>query len=484
MRIVHPDGTIEPQPLLDLSARSGASNKLGLYGLAFHPDFAANRQIFVAYTDLDLAATLVISRMTVLEGEPLQADVESEVPLLHIFRPSTSHDGGTIHFGRDGYLYVAVGDGGAHGDPYDVAQSRFSPLGKILRIDVDGGSVDRAYGIPPDNPFVGPDRYDNPFFGQSPAPDKKERRRRAAADTLRQRAPVLPEIWALGLRNPWSFTFDPATGDAYIVDPGDASWEEINFQPAGVVAGLNYGWDWLEGSHCYPEDRLECPRQQVGELPVAEYQHGVAGCAVIGLGVYRGEAFPSLDGIFFSGDYCSGEIRGLQRDAQGVWQFQTLLDTPLLITGSGQDAAGNLYVTAYPSAASEEAGVAGGSVWMIVAAGAQAPAAGTPVGGSLATPPSASTASASGAGVGPRVVIRAQSIEPARVDVPRDAPTSLTIANVSDVQRTCAIAEVDATVEAPPGETVSLTVTLPRGRYRMTCEGADGSRISATVFAR
>jgi hypothetical protein len=156
---------------------------------------------------------------------------------------------------------------------------------------------------------------------------------------------VPPEIWALGLRQPWSFAIDPKTGDVYIGDVGAQTMEEIDFWPAGTAAGQNYGWDWLEGSHCYPEQLTECPRQQVGTLPIAEYAHGADGCAVIALGVYRGEDAPDLDGVFLNADYCTGSIRGLARDATGRWMFQELLDTALLITSGNQDQTGAIYVT-------------------------------------------------------------------------------------------------------------------------------------------
>jgi len=181
---------------------------------------------------------------------------------------------------------------------------------------------------------------------------------------------VKEEIWAYGFRNPWQFSFDPLTGDFYVGDVGAENWEEINFQPAGGTAGQNYGWDFLEASHCFPADIESCPRQQIGVLPVAEYEHGFDGCAVIGVGVYRSQESPELDGVYFSGDYCSGEIRGMQRDADGVWQFENLLDTALQITGSGQDANGDLYVTAVTSRKDKGEKEGGnGSIWKLVAAG-------------------------------------------------------------------------------------------------------------------
>ena len=163
-------------------------------------------------------------------------------------------------------------------------------------------------------------RYDNPYPGDPPAGQERGERRRVrnkdipnavAAENRKNRSPVRPEIWAYEFRNPWQFSFDPETGDFYVGDVGGDSWEEINFQEAGTTAGQDYGWDWLEGSHCYPAEIQECPRQQVGVLPAAEYPHGEDGCAVVGLGVYRGDEYPTMDGIYFSGEFCTGDIRGL-----------------------------------------------------------------------------------------------------------------------------------------------------------------------------
>ena len=178
--------------------------------------------------------------------------MNSERPLLVIDKPFPQHNGGTLRFGPDGYLYISTGDGGWQGDAYDNAQSRFSLLGKILRIDVDGGSFGRPYGIPADNPFSGPERYDNPFPGQPPAeaskPAENEKKREARNPDRGAEEPVACAAGDLGvgLRNPWQFSFDPKTGDFYVGDVGAGSWEEIDFQPAGAVAGQTYGWDWLE----------------------------------------------------------------------------------------------------------------------------------------------------------------------------------------------------------------------------------------------
>ena len=351
IRIVDADGMLREEPFLDLSQQVSVrgQGEQGLLGLAFHPDYATNGRFYVDYNSVTANNDVFVTEFHVSADDPNRADPESERVLLQIEKPFETHSGGTIRFDADGQLFIGVGDGGEYGDPFDNAQNRFSLLGKMLRIDVDGGGPRQPYGIPADNPFAGPDRYDNPFPGSLRDPDGKARRGRPLGQMEPQsrkfQSPVKPEIWALGLRQPWSFAFDPATGDLYIGDVGAHTWEEINFWPAGTVSGQNYGWDWLEGSHCFPEDLTQCPRQQVGVLPVAEYAHGPDGCAVIALGVYRGPDSPDLDGVFLNADYCIGSIRGLKRDDAGQWVFQELLDTELLITSGNQDSTGAIYVT-------------------------------------------------------------------------------------------------------------------------------------------
>jgi glucose/arabinose dehydrogenase len=237
-----------------------------------------------------------------------------------------------MHFGADGYLYFTIGDGGLAGDPYDNAQDLNSLHGKILRIDVDTDGA-HPYNIPADNPYA-------------PGGVQQSAVASDAAQTGAYHPDAEPEIWAYGLRNPWQFSFDSETGDMYIADVGQVVWEEINFVPADQVTngGMNFGWDDMEASHCYPPDEAEsCAK--VGEMPVAEFQHGDNGCSITGIGVYRGDAYPDLDGIYFSSDFCSGKIWGLERDDSGAWQFQELLDTDLAVTGAGQGEDGALYAT-------------------------------------------------------------------------------------------------------------------------------------------
>ena len=228
-------------------------------------------------------------------------------------QPFSNHNGGQLRFGPDGYLYIGLGDGGSGNDPGNRAQNLNTLLGKILRIDVDGAS---PYAIPPGNPFQNDGNSD-----------------------------TLPEIWAYGLRNPWRFSFDRATGDLFIADVGQSAWEEINFQAAGTGAGANYGWRVMEGAHCTPlGGGPECFDSSL-VLPILEYGHTL-GCSVTGGHRYRGAAHPSLAGYFLFGDYCSGRIWGAT-NASGNWVSTELLDTSLNISTFGEDEAGELYLASY-----------------------------------------------------------------------------------------------------------------------------------------
>src|SRR5690606_5939033 len=225
-------GRLAPEPRLALLGQVAGGYKQGLLSVAFRPRFEENRTFFVYYTDR--RGTVKIDRYQTVPGRYV-ADPQSRVQVLEIPQPASNHNGGMMAFGPDGYLYIGTGDGGRAGDPWGNAQNLSTLLGKILRIDVDGGE---PYAIPPDNPFV----------------DHPEAR---------------PEIWALGLRNPWRFSFDRETGDLYIADVGQNEWEEINLQPAESRGGENYGWNIMEGAHCY--QRRCDPEGFV--LPVAEYHH-------------------------------------------------------------------------------------------------------------------------------------------------------------------------------------------------------------------
>lgn len=297
------DGRLLETPFLDLTDRVlSRGNEQGLLGLAFSPDFRESGIFYIHYTGRPDGRT-VLSRFRLRDGDPRRGDAASEEVLLTVEQPYANHNGGALLFGPDGYLYLALGDGGSAGDPGNHAQDLGSLLGKILRLDV---SQPGPYRIPPDNPFVG---------GQG-----------------------REEIWAYGLRNPWRISFDRATGDLYIADVGQNAIEEVNFQPAGSPGGENYGWRVWEGSRRYAQG--EAPG---AVFPVAEYTHAEGGCSITGGYVYRGQAIPALVGIYLYGDYCTGYIWGLkQQDGQS--QTGRLLDTSLNITSFGEDEAGEVYV--------------------------------------------------------------------------------------------------------------------------------------------
>ena len=303
-------GAVLPQPFLDVrSLVRAAGLEQGLLGLAFHPRFAENGRFFAAYTANNSTADNTVAEYRV-SSDPNRADPDTGRVLLAIPDFASNHNGGMLAFGPDGYLYVSTGDGGGGGDPQRNGQKLTTLLGKILRLDVDGGE---SYVIPPGNPFVG-------------RPDAR------------------PEIWAYGLRNPWRAGFDRLTGDLWIADAGQNAWEEIDFQPAGSRGGENYGWNIMEGAHCYPS-RSGCdPTGLV--LPVAEYSDSL-GCAVIGGYVYRGAAYPALWGAYFHGDYCSGRIWAIYETPDGAWQHVELLRTEVQASAFGEDEAGEIYLAGF-----------------------------------------------------------------------------------------------------------------------------------------
>ncbi len=304
------DGIRQPTPFLDLSDRVSCCGERGLLSIAFPPSFAVDGWFVADYTDRSGDTVLARYRFT---GDPERADPASEQVLLRIAQPFSNHNGGQLAFGPDGYLYVGTGDGGSAGDPGNRAQNSGVLLGKLLRLDVSPEHV--PYANPPSNPFYG-----------------------SASDR--------PEIWVLGLRNPWRFSFDRSTGDLWIGDVGQGAWEEIDRQPAGSVGGENYGWNVLEGSHCYSAPSCD---GSAFVLPVAEYDHG-QGCSVTGGFVVRDPALPRFDGIYLYGDYCSGRLWGLQR-AAGGWESSVLSETGLTLSSFGEDERGTVYVVDYSGGA-------------------------------------------------------------------------------------------------------------------------------------
>jgi glucose/arabinose dehydrogenase len=320
-------GRLASGPFLDIRDRVlSRGSEQGLLGLAFAPDFGRSGAFFVNYTDL--SGDTVISRFRAGANSAV-ADPAGESVLLRIKQPAANHNGGMLAFGPDGYLYVGTGDGGGANDRYGNGQNPAILLGKMLRLDVLS-RPDQPYAIPAGNPWV-----NATWNGKD----------------------VRDEIWALGLRNPWRYAFDRATGDLWIADVGQDKYEEINRVPAGadgkLQGGLNFGWPIMEGTHCFP-DTATC-RPAGLTLPVAEYSHGVDGCSITGGTVYRGAAVPGLAGAYLYGDFCSGRIWALTQAANGAWQSRLLLESGLSISSFGEDEAGELYV----------ADLAGGAVYRL-----------------------------------------------------------------------------------------------------------------------
>jgi len=314
IRILDGSGSLLPVPFLDIDGRvSPANGERGLLGLAFHPDYAQNGYFYVNYTRNN--GDTRISRFSVSANDPNTADPNSELVLLDIPQPYSNHNAGDLYFGPDGYLYIAMGDGGSGGDPQNFSQNRQSLLGKIIRIDVDNGA---PYRIPADNPFVDDDS-------------------------------TLDEIWAIGLRNPWRFSFDRLTGDLWIGDVGQNEWEEINYVPAGSGSGLNYGWRCYEGFEAF--NLSGCAAESNYTFPVHTYRTGSSdGCSVTGGFVYRGGEYPGLYGKYVYTDFCSGRFWILEPTGPDSWRnTEVLNDVGGEYATFGQDAEGELYVGALTS---------------------------------------------------------------------------------------------------------------------------------------
>ncbi len=303
IKILNADGSANPTPFLDIDNLVSSGGERGLLGLAFAPDYSSSGRFYVNYTNN--SGNTVISRYTV-SSNPDVANTSATI-LLTITQPYSNHNGGKITFGPDGYLYIATGDGGSAGDPGNRSQNTNTLLGKILRIDVDGST----YDIPADNPYAN--------SGGS------------------------PEIYAIGLRNPWKLSFDTLNGDLWIADVGQNAFEEIDKVVGSGTPGDNYGWRCYEGNAPYNNDG-SCPAFSNTVMPVADYALANGRCSVTGGYLYRGSMYPSFYGKYFFADYCSNEI-GILTENSGIWNmtFQTPNITQFWTT-FGEDINGELYI--------------------------------------------------------------------------------------------------------------------------------------------
>jgi glucose/arabinose dehydrogenase len=342
------DGSKSNEFLNIVDRQPNSAYEEGLLSIAFHPDFKSNGLFYIYYSQANsnysqanpnnvqhsfFPRHSVISEMKVSADDPNRADLKSERVLLEVPEPFANHKGGELAFGHDGFLYLALGDGGLGTDPFNNAQNSASLLGKMLRIDVNSrttlhrgkDTVELPYGIPSDNPYVGePDMYG-----------------------LGARR----EVYALGLRNVWRYSFDRQTGQLWAGDVGQDLWEEADL----IVNGGNYGWNVREGAHHFKPGP---PGAQYID-PIIEYphkpellkesnfpQHDIGAC-IIGGYVYRGSKYPALQGVYLYADYALGTIFGLRYDGSKVTDYATLLEQPKNITSFAEDADGELYVLTY-----------------------------------------------------------------------------------------------------------------------------------------
>ena len=325
------ENNITKTPFLDISDRVHQplypADEMGMLGIAFDPNFNENHFFYINYVNKDWYSIISRFKVNGKLGNP-----QSEEILIKLKQPYPNHNGGSIEFGPDGYLYIGFGDGGSSGDPENKAQNLSSLFGKILRIDVN---TEKGYKIPTDNPFYN-------------------------LDTAKK------EIWSYGLRNPWRFTFDKKTDDMYIGDVGQWDWEEINYQSSDNKGGLNFGWNILEGNHCYKEHKL-CESKDL-TFPIFEYPHDanyvktligwaqkdVNGCSVTGGYVYRGKNKPKLYGRYFFGDYCTGKVWSLKNNNGELdikehtsELLETMNKKQFYLSSFGEDEEGELYLIDY-----------------------------------------------------------------------------------------------------------------------------------------
>lgn len=299
-------GRVLPEPFLDLSQRVSRGSEQGLLGLALHQRFVTNGRLFVNFTDKRGDTRIV--EITVSDPKANRGSIARERELLHVEQPYSNHNGGHLLCAPDGSLLIGLGDGGSGGDPRGNGQNPSTLLGKLVRLDPD------------------------------------------AADGTK------PRILAKGLRNPWRYSLDRATGDLYVADVGQNAWEEVHVTALGALEGKNFGWNILEGAHCY---RSKSCRTEGLELPAVEYDHDT-GCSITGGGVYRGKALPQLAGIYFYSDYCTAILRSFrwkraEDSATDHWDWKPALDSKsrlAQISAFGEDEDGELYVLSL-----------GGTVW-------------------------------------------------------------------------------------------------------------------------
>ena len=300
IRILNLNGTINATPFLNVAGllTNPLQNEQGLLGLTFHPNYATNGFFYINYTNS--GGNTVIARYSV-SANPNVANTSGSI-ILTVNQPYINHNGGSLKFGTDGFLYIGMGDGGSSGDPGNRAQNINENLGKMLRIDVDSAS---PYAIPPTNPYVG-------IVGND-------------------------EIWAVGLRNPWKFTFDMLNGDLWIADVGQNQVEEINYIAAPAAPGLNFGWKCYEGNSVYST----CTTPTTYKFPIATYTHSGGACSITGGYVYRGSLYPNFTGKYFFADYCSNKIGMVNTAGNVVWSTAFAGTN---ITTFGQDINGEIYV--------------------------------------------------------------------------------------------------------------------------------------------
>ncbi|PYP18413.1 MAG: glucose dehydrogenase [Gemmatimonadetes bacterium] len=313
IKVVHND-TTRARPFLDLRTKISSGGERGLLSMAFHPQYATNGRFYVYYTNP--SGNIRIVRYNV-SSDPDSADPATADTVLQVAHPLyDNHNGGQLQFGPDGMLYAGLGDGGSGGDPNHNGQNRHALLGKLLRLNVDGAS---RYAIPPDNPF--------------------------ATDTS-----GAPEIWAWGLRNPWRFSFDKTTGDLYIADVGQDTWEEVDVGAAisGGGRATNYGWNTMEGFHCYPPDPNDACNRSGFTAPVAAYAHANGACSITGGYVYRGSKVSLLQGYYLFADYCAGSVRAFKylggSNISAPLNLTTALSPGYEVSSFGQDARGDVYL--------------------------------------------------------------------------------------------------------------------------------------------